>query len=203
MKKLDRYIIKQILIGFLLVALSLMSMLWLTQSLKFVEMVTDKGLPVYLFVEMTSLLMPRVFSILSPIALFVAVMFVYNRLIMDSELVVMKAVGISSFVIARAALFMGIILALFNVFVMNWAIPAAENKFRDLEFEVKNSFTKMMLREGAFTMISFLMKVRFKVFLSATIRNHRKRLLPLPSAVNWNTQTRVRKSYWKKERVRL
>ncbi|MBO5037924.1 MAG: LptF/LptG family permease [Alphaproteobacteria bacterium] len=151
MKKLDVYIIKQIVTGFLLVGLSLMSMLWLTQSLKFVEMVTDKGLPVYLFVEMTSLLMPRVFTILSPIALFVAVMFVYNRLIADSELIVMKAAGISSVVIARAAIFMGIAAALFNVFVLNVGIPAAENKFRDLEYEVKNSFTKMMLREGAFT----------------------------------------------------
>ncbi|MBO5284259.1 MAG: LPS export ABC transporter permease LptF [Alphaproteobacteria bacterium] len=151
MKKLDVYIIKQIVTGFLLVALSLMSMLWLTQSLKFVEMVTDKGLPVYLFVEMTSLLMPRVFTILSPIALFVAVMFVYNRLIADSELIVMKAAGISSVVIARAAIFMGIAVALFNIFVLNIGIPMAENKFRDLEYEVKNSFTKMMLREGAFT----------------------------------------------------
>lgn len=151
MKKLDTYIAKQIMTGFLLVALSLMSMLWLTQSLRFVEMVTDKGLPVYLFVEMTSLLMPRIFSILSPIALFVAVMFVYNRLITDSELVVMKAVGISTVVIARAAILIGVLLALFNVFVLNVGVPRAENKFRDLEFEVKNSFTRMMLREGAFT----------------------------------------------------
>lgn len=151
MKKLDIYIIKQIMTGFLLVALSLMSMLWLTQSLKFVEMVTNKGLPVYLFVELTSLLMPRIFSVLSPIALFVAVMFVYNRLITDSELVVMKAVGISSIVIARAAIVMGIGLAIFNVFVLNYGVPVAENRFRDLEYEVKNSFTKMMLREGVFT----------------------------------------------------
>ena len=148
---MDLYIAKQIMAGFLLVALSLMSMLWLTQSLRFVEMITDKGLSVYLFVEMTSLLMPRVFAILSPIALFVAVMFVYNRLIIDSELVVMKAVGISSLFIARAAIFIGILLAVFNVFVLNIGIPVAENKFRDLEFEVKNSFTKMMLREGSFT----------------------------------------------------
>ncbi len=151
MKKLDIYIMKQIVTGFLLVTLSLMAMLWLTQSLRFVEMVTDKGLPVYLFVEMTSLLMPRVFSVLSPIALFVAVMFVYNRLIVDSELVVMKAVGISSVVIARAAIMVGVALVLFNVFVLNIGIPAAEEKFRDLEYEVKNSFSKMMLREGAFT----------------------------------------------------
>ena len=151
MKKLDIYIIKQIVVGFLLVALSLMSMLWLTQSLRFVEMVTDKGLSVYLFIEMTSLLMPRVFTIISPIALFVAVMFVYNRLITDSELIVMKAVGISSTLIARGAICVGIILALFNVFVLNVGIPKAEERFRDLEYEVKNSFTKMMLREGAFT----------------------------------------------------
>lgn len=165
MKKLDVYIIKQIVTGFLLVALSLMSMLWLTQSLKFVEMVTDKGLPVYLFVEMTSLLMPRVFTILSPIALFVAVMFVYNRLIMDSELIVMKAVGISSAVIARAAIVVGIVLALFNVFVLNIGIPAAESKFRDLEFEVKNSFSKMMLREGAFTSFKNNMTVFIDKFI--------------------------------------
>lgn len=165
MKKLDIYIIKQIITGFLLVALSLMSMLWLTQSLKFVEMVTNKGLPVYLFVEMTSLLMPRVFGILSPIALFVAVMFVYNRLITDSELIVMKAVGISSVVIARAAIFVGIVIALFNVFVLNIGVPAAENKFRELEFEVKNSFTKMMLREGMFTSFKGNMTIFIDKFL--------------------------------------
>ncbi|MCM1324224.1 MAG: LPS export ABC transporter permease LptF [Acetobacter sp.] len=165
MKKLDIYIIKQIMTGFLLVALSLMSMLWLTQSLKFVEMVTNKGLPVYLFVEMTSLLMPRVFGILSPIALFVAVMFVYNRLITDSELIVMKAVGISSVVIARAAIFVGIVMALFNVFVLNVGVPVAENKFRELEFEVKNSFTKMMLREGMFTSFKGNMTIFIDKFL--------------------------------------
>ncbi len=171
MKKLDIYIAKQIVTGFLLVALSLMSMLWLTQSLRFVEMVTDKGLPVYLFVEMTSLLMPRVFTILSPIALFVAVMFVYNRLLMDSELVVMKAVGISSVVIARAAIGIGLILAVFNVFVLNVGIPVAESKFRDLEYEVKNSFSKMMLREGAFTSFKNNMTIFIDKFMdNGTVR---------------------------------
>ena len=95
MKKLNLYITKQICVGFLLVAFSLLSMLWLTQSLRFVEMVTNKGLPLRLFVELTSLLMPRLFSILSPIALFAAVMFVYNRMLNDRELVVIRAAGIS------------------------------------------------------------------------------------------------------------
>ncbi len=151
MKIWNVYIFKQIFIGFLLVSFSLLAMLWLTQSLKFVEMVTRQGLPVYLFAEMTSLLMPRIFNILSPVAAFVTVLFVYNRLIADRELVVMQAAGVSPWQNAKAAVFMGILLSLFNVFVMNWGIPTAESKFRDLEWRVKNNLTQMIFREGEFT----------------------------------------------------
>lgn len=151
MKILNVYIFKQIFIGFLLVCFSLLAMLWLTQSLRFVEMVTRQGLPVYLFAEMTSLLMPRIFNILSPVAAFVTVLFVYNRLIADRELVVMQSAGISPWQNSKAAVFLGILLALFNVFVMNWGIPWSESKFRDLEWRVKNNLTQMVFREGEFT----------------------------------------------------
>lgn len=151
MKILNVYIFKQIFIGFLLVCFSLLAMLWLTQSLRFVEMVTRQGLPVYLFAEMTSLLMPRIFNILSPVAAFVTVLFVYNRLIADRELVVMQSAGISPWQNSKAAVFLGILMVLFNVFVMNWGIPWSESKFRDLEWRVKNNLTQMVFREGEFT----------------------------------------------------
>lgn len=151
MKKLNRYIARQIWVGFLLVAFSLLSMLWLTQSLRFVEMVTNKGLPLHLFVELTSLLMPRLFSILSPIAVFAAVMFVYNRMLSDRELVIMQSAGISPWNNAKAAAIIGIVLALFSVYVQNIGIPSAENAFRNLEWEIKNNVSHLMFREGEFT----------------------------------------------------
>lgn len=151
MRILNKYIAKQIFVGFLLIAFSLLAMLWLTQSLKFVEMVTRQGLPVYLFAEMTSLLMPRIFNVLSPIAVFVAVLFVYNRLIADRELVVMQSAGISPKENATAAIVVGLVMSLFNIYVMNFGIPQAEHKFRDLEWQVKNNMTQMVFREGEFT----------------------------------------------------
>lgn len=150
MRILNKYITKQIFIGFLLISFSLLAMLWLTQSLRFVEMVTRQGLPVYLFAKMTSLLMPRIFNVLSPIAVFVAVMFVYNRLIADRELVVMQSAGISPHENATAAFIIGIFMTLFNVYVMNVGIPASERSFRDLEWRVKNNITQMIFREGEF-----------------------------------------------------
>ena len=153
MKKLNLYILRQVVVGFLLVSFSLLSMLWLTQSLRFVEMVTNKGLPLHLFVELTSLLMPRLFSILSPIALFASVMFVYNRMLADRELVIMQAAGISPWRNARAVVYIGLALAGFSVYVQNIAIPEAENAFRNLEWEIKNNVSHLMFREGEFTSV--------------------------------------------------
>lgn len=159
MKKLNKYIAKQIVIGFLIVTFSLMSIIWLTQSLNFVEMVTDKGLPIFMFVEMTSLLMPRIFVIMAPIALFVAVLFVYNRMISDRELMVMKAAGISPWNCAKAAVFVGIGLAVFNLYVNNVVIPQAERAFAKLEWQVKNDMSHLMFKEGEFSTVEWFMTI--------------------------------------------
>ena len=159
MKKLNVYIAKQILIGFLIVTFSLLSIVWLTQSLNFVEMVTNKGLPIYMFVELTSLLMPRIFVILAPISLFVAVLFVYNRMISDRELMVMKAAGISPLCCAKAAFSIGVGLSIFNLYVNNIVIPKAEQAFARLEWQVKNDMSHVMFKEGEFTTVEAYMTV--------------------------------------------
>ena len=151
MKKLNSYICRQIFVGFLLVTFSLMSILWLTQSLRFVEMVTNKGLPLGLFVKMTSCLMPRLFALLSPISLFVAVLFVYNRMLSDRELVVMQAAGISPWQNSKPAIYVGIFMSVFGLYVNNFAIPNAERAFDELEWQVKNDVSHLMFREGEFT----------------------------------------------------
>lgn len=153
MKKLNIYIFKQIVIGFLLICFSLMSIIWLSQSLRFLDLIVSKGITAGIFIKLTSLLMPRIFNILSPIALFAGVLFVYNRMLADQELIVMKSSGISPWQLVKPVILSGIILALFNVYVMNVGIPRAEIKFKDLEWRVKNNISQLMFREGEFTEI--------------------------------------------------
>lgn len=151
MKKLNTYIAKQIIVGYLLVSFSLMSIIWLSQSLRFVDLLTNKGLSLGIFIEMTSLLMPRIYTILSPISLFAAVLFVYNRMLSDRELIVMKAAGINPWNNAKPALIVGMLLCVFNFYVLNIVIPDAEDKFNDLQWQVKNDVSHLMLRDGEFT----------------------------------------------------
>ena len=151
MKKLYRYITKQIIIGFLLVCFSLMSIIWLSQSLRFLDLIASKGISIGVFIELTSLLMPRIFTILAPVSLFAATLFVYNRMLADQELVVMKAAGISPWQLAKSSIFVGILLVIINIYVMNVGIPKAEDTFNDLEWKIKNNVSHLMFREGEFT----------------------------------------------------
>lgn len=151
MKKLNIYITKQIIIGFLLVSFSLMSIIWLSQSLRFLDMIASKGISIGIFVELTTLLMPRIFTILAPISLFAAVLFVYNRMLSDRELVVMKSAGISPWQLSRPAILVSIFIVICNIYVLNFGIPKAENAFNDLEWKVKNNISHLMFREGEFT----------------------------------------------------
>ncbi|MBR2922835.1 MAG: LPS export ABC transporter permease LptF [Alphaproteobacteria bacterium] len=151
MKKLNLYITKQIIIGFLLVSFSLMSIIWLSQSLRFLDLIASDGISISIFIKMTSLLMPRIFSILAPVSLFAAVLFVYNRMLSDQELVVMKSAGISPFQLALPAIWVGFALLFFTVWNMNYGVPLAENAFKDLQWKVKNNVSHLMFREGEFT----------------------------------------------------
>ncbi len=155
MKKLNSYILKQIFVGFALVTFSLMAILWLTQSLRFVQLVTNKGLPLGLFIQMTSLLMPRLFALLSPIAMFSASLFVYNRMLSDRELVVMKSAGISPWKNALPATYFGIIMSFFGIYMVNLGIPQAEAAFSELEWKVKNDVSHLMFKEGQFTQVQY------------------------------------------------
>ncbi|MFV0625922.1 MAG: LPS export ABC transporter permease LptF [Alphaproteobacteria bacterium] len=163
MKKLNLYIVKQLTISFLLVTFSLMSILWLTQSLRFVELITNKGLPVSVFLELTSLLMPRLFAIISPIAVFISTLFVYNKMLSDRELVVIKAAGISHFQIAKPVFLFGFVITIFCFYVSNIGIPQAEKAFSELEWKVKNNVSHLMFKAGEFNNI----QNNFTVFIAS------------------------------------
>ena len=56
--RLDRYVFRQLLGALLLVTLGLVALIWLTQSLRFVELVVNRGLSFVVFLKLTGLLIP-------------------------------------------------------------------------------------------------------------------------------------------------
>lgn len=154
MTTVNTYLLRQLAIVTLLVTLTLTCAIWLTQSLRFVELIVNRGLTLGTFFYLTMLLLPSFLWLMLPIAVFTAVLFTYHRLTTDSELVVMRAVGMSPLQLARPALMVAFVVVMLGYSLSLYFLPRAYRDFKDLEFDVRNDFAGLLLREGAFTTIA-------------------------------------------------
>ena len=93
MHSLTRYILRQSLGTTLFVTIALSAAIWLTQSLRLVDLIVNRGLSVELFFYLGILILPRFIDIVLPIGIFNAVLFTYSQLIAESEIVFMRAAG--------------------------------------------------------------------------------------------------------------
>ncbi len=151
---LDRYILRQLVAALLAVTAALVALIWLTQSLRFVELVVNRGLSLRVFLHLTGLLIPNFVAVILPITTFVVVQFVYQRLAGDRELTVMRGAGLSQWALARPALMAGCIAAAAG-FVLNiWIVPASNTAFKEYQFELRNKVAAFLLQEGVFTALS-------------------------------------------------
>ncbi len=157
--RLDRYVLRQLLAALLATTGGLAALIWLTQSLRFVALVVDRGLSLRVFLQLTGLLIPSFVAVILPITTFVVVQFIYQRLAGDRELTVMRAAGLPDSAIARPAIACTAI-AVAVAYVLNlWIVPVSYHAFREYEFEIRNKMAAFLLQEGVFTPISDTMTV--------------------------------------------
>ncbi|HXO02515.1 MAG TPA: LPS export ABC transporter permease LptF [Stellaceae bacterium] len=151
---LNRYILRQCLSGMIFVTGALTAAVWLAQSLRLVDLIVNRGLSAEVFLYLAMLILPRFLDIVIPIGTFIAVLFVFNRLITESELVVMRAAGMSPFSLAKPVLELAGIAWLILMVLSLYLLPASNREFKDLQFEIRNRFVSSLLQEGSFTTIS-------------------------------------------------
>jgi lipopolysaccharide export system permease protein len=152
--RIDLYMFRQLLIALVAVSGGLVALIWLTQSLRFVELVVNRGLTFWVFLELTSLLIPSLLAVILPITTYMVVQFVYLRLAGDRELTVMRAAGLSPLMLARPALALAA-LSMLVCFVLNiYIVPHSLAESREFQFEIRNRIVAFLLQEGVFTPVS-------------------------------------------------
>lgn len=150
MNRLHRYVYVQLAGPFLFFVLVFTGVIWLSQSLRVIETVVNNGQSALVFLEFTALLLPRVMTVVLPVAAFAATLYAINRLFGDSEIVVMFAAGISGLALLRPILmFTGTLLAVLLA-ISIYVVPQSQREMRDRISEVRGDVAAAFLREGAF-----------------------------------------------------
>ena len=146
----SRYIFRMLAVGLVAVTAGLSLLVWLTQSLRFIQLVLERGLSLAVFLELTALMLPSFLVVILPITTFIVVLFVYGRLTTDRELVVLHGAGLSHWQLARPALLLSAISAVIVLLLQAWIMPASHSAFRAWQFEIRNEIAAVLLQEGVF-----------------------------------------------------
>lgn len=153
MKRFDSYLFRNILISTVFITFVLTAVVFLTQSLRFLELVMESGASSLTFWWLTSMALPKSFEIIIPLAMMASVIFVYNRMNVDSELVAIRAGGLSPYQIGRPALFLALIFTVFLYAITMFVAPMAQSNMHKMRQAIQAQFSNILFREGVFNQV--------------------------------------------------
>ena len=153
-KVVTRYIFYQLLIAAFAITTGLTLIVWLIYSLRWIDFIVNRGLPITVFLTFVGLALPSLVGFLLPIAAFCAVLFIYHRLVMDSEMVVLRAAGLSQMQLARPALLFASLGTVVVYSIMMYFLPASYHRFKELQYDIRNDYATVVLQAGTFNTVA-------------------------------------------------
>ncbi len=150
MNLFSRYIFRQALSALIMILISLTAVVWIAMALKQLSVMTSDGQGSVIFLELTALVLPDILTIISPIALLIAVLHTLNRMNGDSELIVLTAAGATVWRIAQPLMVLALLVAgwlfLANFFINPWSL----NALNDVANKVRTDLIAQVLQPGQF-----------------------------------------------------
>lgn len=145
-----RYLFKNLFNATIFIALTLTLVIWLTQSLKLLELVANSDAPPGMFIRLVAMTLPKFLEIILPLSLVIAVIFTYNRMIMDNEIIVLRACGVNQYALARPAIGLAVATSLLLMFISAWVSPRCVAEVQQLRQTIKTQYSAFLLRDGVF-----------------------------------------------------
>ena len=154
MKTIDKYFTKQLVGIFIMLLLILTGLAWMVQIMSMIKFLMNYGVKLSNFLGLTVMMVPFIISIIVPFVTFIAILFVYNKMIGDNEVVVMASSGVSPARIARPAITLAGILTIAHLVLNIWIVPATQANFYDTQWNLRYGLAHLKLQEAAFTEMS-------------------------------------------------
>lgn len=150
MKTLERYIIRRAFFAFIMAVTAMTGVVWATQALRQLDLVTSKGQTIVQFIGITMLAMPFLLVIVAPFALMIALIVVLNALSGDSELIVIDATGGSRFLVLKPVLLFAVAIAALSASMALYFSPLGLAELRKEITRVRADLVANIVKPGRF-----------------------------------------------------
>src|SRR6201992_904636 len=162
MGSIDRYIFRTTLSSFALVLISLTGVIWITQALRQIDLMTSQGQTIITFLSVSSLVIPALVLIISPIALMIAISHTLNKLATDSEIIVMNAAGLSPYRLFRPFVYATCVVALMVAFIAAYLAPDGMRRIKQWDADITADVLTNILHPGRFAQLDTNLTIRIR-----------------------------------------
>ena len=147
---LQNYIFKNILITSINVTIILLSMVWLVQSLRQIDLIIENGASLFDFIYISILPAPLWIMMIIPMSTLFSVLLIFNKFTNDKETLMFQLSGASIFQIIKPIFLLCILNFLIATVINFYVIPKSYGEFKSKQFELRNNISHIFLREGVF-----------------------------------------------------
>ena len=162
MGSIDRYILRTTLMSFALVLISLTGVIWITQALRGIDLMTSQGQTILTFLGFTGLVIPALALIIAPIALMIAMSHTLNKLATDSEIIVMNAAGFAPLQMLRPFFYATLIVAAMVAFIAAYLAPDGMRRLKRWDAEITADVLTNVLQPGRFAQLDQNLTIRIR-----------------------------------------
>lgn len=155
MRIIERYILRRAFVLFLATLVATLAIVWVTQALTRINLVTSSGQSALAFLQVASLILPSIVPEVLPFAVAIAVAQTFAAMNADSELVVVNAAGAPRSVVARPVLVLALLACATSFIFTNYINPDARQRFRELIADARSDLIGLVMQEGTFRQIEF------------------------------------------------
>lgn len=150
MARIDRYMLSQFLVLFGFFALVLVALFWINRAVVLFDRLIGDGQSAMVFLEFTTLGLPKLITTVLPIAAFSAAVYVTNRMSGESEMTVLQATGTSPWRLVRPVVVFGLCVAAMMTVLSHFLVPMAQGQLQQRQAEISQNVTARLLTEGTF-----------------------------------------------------
>jgi lipopolysaccharide export system permease protein len=150
MPRLSFYVLKQLIGPAALFAFLMTCVVWLTQSMRLLDLVINRGQSAPTFFYLTLLILPSLLVIILPIAFFAGALYALSRLNNESELVVMHSAGFSRVQLALPVLIAALLVMALTYLCGLYLMPLGQREMKDRVIDIRADVGAAMFSEGAF-----------------------------------------------------
>lgn len=147
---LIRYAIGLLLSNFAVITIVLSGVVWLSQSMRILDLIVTKGISFIDFFKIAALMLPSLLFFLLPITYLLATIYLIYKIRQDRELIILKSIGIDDKSIVMPVFITGCCIALFNLVNAAYIMPTSHSKFKYMNDYFQNEYSTLLLQEKTF-----------------------------------------------------